>query len=102
MAAGCRKSNDSSPRLEKNSIARGPCIPRFRRLVRVGQQGAWIFGFPQVTTEDGEIATPVPRACCTPFCVEPILAEIPGVRENRGEFVFLGECLAGLDTAGAL
>jgi hypothetical protein len=37
--------------------------------------------------EDGEIATPVPRACCMAFWERPILAEIRGRPCESGEFV---------------
>src|SRR5260370_14297692 len=37
--------------------------------------------------EDGEIATPVPRACCTAFWEGPILAEIRGRPRESGEFL---------------
>jgi len=47
--------------------------------------------------EDGEIATPVPRACCMAFWEGPILAEIRGRACEEGEFVFLG----GRMTAGS-
>jgi hypothetical protein len=42
-------------------------------------------------TEDGEIATPVPRLGCMPFWEGPILAEIRGRSCESGEFVYLGD-----------
>jgi hypothetical protein len=37
---------------------------------------------------DGEMATPVPRACCVSFSQRPILSEVRAIPEESGELVF--------------
>jgi hypothetical protein len=67
-------------------------IPRFVRLQLTVPDRSESRNSVGLSTrgEDGEIATPVPRACCMAFWEEPILAEIRGRACEEGDFVFLG------------
>ena len=57
---------------------------------------------PPLRGQDGDVATPVPRAGCAPFCERPILAEIRGRARESREFVFLRDSLGGQDPARAM